>query len=344
MADVARSSSEVFDEDRTNQVTELADKVFGRPPKRVAFPGGTSRSAFIADMGDALYVFARREDTDDAQLEGIVLRTLGPSGLVPNLKAVADRWVVQEYIDGIRLPVLLDETESMAEREALVSQSLESLLQIQEAAHTANLQHRVPKIGVVDKWLWNRTGAAKRISQSIGLTEPDLDREKLVKMMDVKRDEFIKWDARPGNAMVSDGKSIWFDWEDCGRSKALEDLAFVLCDEWTTLDADAEMRLKKQFLPHFNRSMKPDAAELYVHLFGVTHMILRLRMSTKFHTRDGKWWDRDYCLQGDKVGVTPTEAGRLIARARRWSDGIPELAPLDEWLLNLADHYEIKLT
>lgn len=342
MADTARKSSDVFDEERTDQVADLANKVFGRPPKRVAFPGGTSRSAFIADMDDALYVFANRKDDDDAQLEGIVLRMLGPSGLVPRLKAVAGHWVVQEFIDGVRLPLLLDEADDMAERERLVAQSLESLLAIHEAAHQSNLHHRVPKVGTVDKWLWNRTGAAKRISKSIGIREPALDRERLVQLMDVRRDEFIKWDARPGNAMVNEEKCLWFDWEDCGRSKALDDLAFVLCDEWTTLDAEAEARLVSEFLPRFNHSMTPDAAEHYFRLFGITHMILRLRMSTKLHLRDGKWWDRDYCLQGDKVGVTPTEAGRLITRTRRWIDGVAEFHSLATWLDDVSER--LKLT
>jgi len=339
MGDVARKSSAVFDHDRAAQVAALANKVFARPPKRVAFPGGTSRSAFIADMGDAPYVFARRGDKDDAQLEGIVLRTLGQTGHVPKLKAVVDEWVVQEYIPGIRLPVLLDETADMKEREGLVSKSLESLLHIHEEARISNLHHRVPKVGTADKWLWNRTGAAKRVSKSLGIAAPDLDRGKLVDLMDVKRTEFIKWDARPGNAMVNDGRVIWFDWEDCGRSCALDDLAFVLCDEWTALDTVSEQRLEQQFLPLFNTSRSADQAMHYLRLFGVTHIILRLRMAVKLQVRDGKWWDRDYCLEGDKIGVTETETSRLIARGKRWASQVPEWQPIVPWLDDVAAHY-----
>ena len=76
MSALARKSSDVFDEDRTRQVRELSLAVFGRVPKRVAFPGGKTRSAFIADMGDLQAVFAQRDSKEDAQLEGIVLKAL----------------------------------------------------------------------------------------------------------------------------------------------------------------------------------------------------------------------------------------------------------------------------
>ena len=214
MAQTALKSSDVFNDERTAQVEMLSNKVFGRPPERVAFPGGKTRSAFIADMGRSPYVFAKREDKRDAQLEGIVLRTLGPTGYVPKLKAIVENWVVQEFIPGERLPVVLNDMPDMAAREQLLAQSLESLIHIHNAAHTANLHHRVPKIGTVENWLWNRTGAAKRISKSVKLAPPDLDREAIVELLDVKRDEFIKWDARPGNAMVAKNHINWFDWED----------------------------------------------------------------------------------------------------------------------------------
>ena len=341
MTNAVRKTTDVFDEDRTAQVAALSNKVFGHSPKRVAFPGGKSRSAFIADMGDAPYVFAKRSNRGDAQLEGIVLRTLGPSGYVPRLKAVVDQWVVQEWVPGERLPVVLNQTADMESRKLRVSEALECLIHIHNEAQSANLHHRIPKIGSVDKWLWNRTGAAKRISKSVGLRAPELDRDKLVRLMDVKRDEFVKWDARPGNAMVGDQGTIWFDWEDCGHSKALDDLAYLLCDEWTNLDEQSEAELLKSYFPFFNRSLSQERGQHYLRLFGVTHMILRIRMAQNFHTRDGEWWDRDYCLNGDKVGVTPFEMNREINRASRWADGVSELKPLVPWLQSLQDHYQL---
>ena len=339
LTNAAKKSSEVFDHDRSSDVARLSNRVFGRPPKRVAFPGGTSRSAFIADMGDETFVFAKRENVSDSQLEGIVLRTIGDTGYVPKLKAVIEDWVVQEYVAGTRLPVLLNDSQDMNQREELVGSSLESLIHIHDAAYSANLQHRVPKVGTVDKWLWDRSGAAKRISNSIGISYPKLDREELVRLMDVKRNEFVKWDARPGNAMVNDNRVIWFDWEDCGRSNALDDLGFVLCDEWTCLDQASESRLLDKYFPFFNRSLSKQNGEHYLRVFGVIHMVLRMRMALKLRSRENKWWDREYCLQGDKVGVTQQEFDRLVVRSKRWADGVHELKPFLPWLDELSERY-----
>ncbi|MFD0917866.1 phosphotransferase [Pseudahrensia aquimaris] len=336
-----KKSSDVMNEDRTAEVAALAKKAFGREPKRVAFPGGTSRSAFVADMEDGIYVFADRKEPDAAQLEGIVLRNLGPSGSVPKLQGVYGNWVVQEFVGGARLPVALDDAKSAEERELLVDLSLVSLLNIHEQARSLNLAHRVPKAGTAENWLWNRTGVAKRISRSAGIDIPDLDREKLVKLMDVKRDEFIKWDARPGNALYDGERVIWFDWEDCVRSKALDDLAFVLFDEWTNIEPEAENRLMEKYLPLYTRGLSPQRAEHYLRLFGVTHCMLRLRRALKLHRRENKWWDRDYCLQHDKVGVTHEESSRIINRIRRLSDGVEEWKPLQDWTLQVAQHYKL---
>ncbi|MEP1207360.1 MAG: hypothetical protein ABJM29_15395 [Rhizobiaceae bacterium] len=341
MAEAARKASDVFNQQRSEQVETLSQRVFGRSPERVAFPGGTSRSAFIVDMGRAPYVFAKRGNKADAQLEGIVLRTLGPSGYVPKMKAIVENWVVQEFVAGERLPVVMDATESMVERQRYVADALESLAHIHQQAHSANLHHRVPRIGTVDNWLWNRTGVAKRISKAAGLTPPELPRAELVELMDVKRDEFVKWDARPGNAMVTEDRVLWFDWEDCGRSKALDDLGFVLCDEWMDLDAETEAHLLKTYFPFFNRSLSQQQGEMYLRLFGVIHMMLRIRMAQKLYHREDKWWDRDFCLKGDKIGVTATEMGRQVNRIRRWADGVEQFNSLSPWLDDLADRYRL---
>ncbi|MEM9734840.1 MAG: hypothetical protein AAF903_15375 [Pseudomonadota bacterium] len=336
-----RDAGAVFGEERHKMVSDLSLKVFGKLPKRVAFPGGESRAAFVVDMGHAVFVFARREDKADAQLEGIVLRTLGPTGFVPNLRAISEDWIVQEFIEGTRVPVMLDQAADEATRMQLINGCLQSLVGIHDAAHTMNLRHRMPKLGVAENWLWNRTGAAKRISNAAGMKAPDLDREALVRLMEVKRDEFIKWDARPGNAMVATDRTVWFDWEDCGRSKTLDDMAFVLCDEWTALEEKTVQTLKAGWFKSFNRSLSADHGMDYLHHFGVCHMVLRLRSALKLFHRKDEWWDRDYCLQGDKVGVTPQETGRLVLRLKVWAGDATLFRPLLPWLDDVAARYDI---
>ncbi|MEE9314771.1 MAG: phosphotransferase [Rhizobiaceae bacterium] len=315
--------------------------IFGRLPERVAFPGGPSRSAFVVDMGDAAFIFAKRKSVGDARLEADVLQSLGETGYVPKLRAVRKRWVVQECLLGHRLPVLLDQMDAMEERKETVTKALNSLLHIQEAAMADGLQHRVPEIGIAKDWVWNRTGAAKRMSNQIGIQEPALDRQWLTKCMDVERTEFIKWDARPGNALVDGERAYWFDWEDCGRGIALNDLAFVLCDEWMNLDAAAQTSLEQHFLPLFNRTKSPDEGYEYLRVFGVTHTVIRLRMALKYRIKDGRWWDRQKCLAGDKVGVTESETSRLISRGKRLANDVPQLRPYIAWFDEIAAYFDI---
>ena len=46
---------------------------------------------------------------------------------------------------------------------------------------------------------------------------PELDEPSLIALLRVKTPAFIKWDARPGNAIVNkNGTITWFDWEHCG--------------------------------------------------------------------------------------------------------------------------------
>ena len=340
MESARKLSSEVMSRERTDRVKELALRFFGRVPKRVAFPGGTSRSAFVVDMGHGVFVFANREDPDTAQLEGIVLKNLAATGRVPKLVGVHAGWVVQECLEGDRLPVSLDRLNDDVEREPLLVAAIESLLVIHDCAASEKLAHRVPKLGVAENWLNRRVATADEISRAVRIPFPDIDHERIVSKLDVRRDEFVKWDARPGNALVQGAGVAWFDWEDCGRSKALDDLVFLMLDEWNPISAQLEEKLLSRFLGDFCRSQSRDEGEEYFRLFGVTHCIIRLKSALKLHSREGKWWDREYCLMNDKVGVTAEETSRLMDRIRRYSDGVAELKSLAYWAQEIEKKYE----
>lgn len=341
-----KAEANPIDGERREHVTQLAQRMFGRDPRRVAFPGGRSRAAFLADMGEngeapQPWVFARRADKGDAGMEGIVLKALQGSGHTPRVKGVWRDWVVQEALPGVRLPLALDDEPDETARIAMVERALEGLANIHATAQRTGLHHRVPKVGTVDKWLWDRTGAAKRISLDAGIHAPQIDREWLVERMDVRRTHFVKWDARPGNAMLHGDTVSWFDWEDCGRSVPLDDLAFVLFDEWTPLSNEATAALVARHTDTFNPTLGREEGALYLRLFAMTHTVLRLRMALKLRNRDDEWWDREYCLEGDKVGVTATETARLIRRGRWLADEVTQLAPYGPWLAAIAERYGI---
>jgi len=334
-------ASKVLSKEREQEIAELSKTVFDRLPERVAFPGGKSRSAFLVDMGDKYYIYAKRGRRGDARVESRVLKALQGSGFTPELTAVAGEWVVQEYLSGIRLPVYLNQLKSMSDREQVVGSAIESLINIYRKAEQGNLADHLPAIGEAREWFYSRTGAAKRMSNDLKLPVPNVDRNLLTDIMHGPRDRFMKYDARPGNALVDGSHVYWFDWEDCGAGDPIEDLAFILCDEWMNLDASAESRLIERFLPFFAHERSLEEVRRQLTVYGLVHVTVRLRMALKYRCRDKKWWDRDVCLAGDKVGNTPTETARLCDRGIRWAGQLPELHGFTPWFREIIDYFEL---
>lgn len=328
-----------LDGERRKEVEALAQRFFGRAPERVAFPGGKSRSAFIADMGaDGLVVMAKRDDERDAQLEATVLKGLSASGCTPRFVARHGVWLVQECVPGTRLPILLD--REPATREMRIGEALDGLLAIRAAAAESGLVHRVPKLGVRSGWFAARIAEMAEAAARLDIAPPALDVPGLSRILDVRHRDFVKWDARPGNALVGDdGRTTWFDWEDCGRHDSMDDLVCLLADEWTPLDAAQEERILDRYLPRFAGRRSADEARRDHAVMTMVQIGFRMRLAVGYWAKRERWWDREHCLNGDKVGVTPQEVGRLIERGRRTADGhaltrpyLPFLDALEERL------------
>lgn len=328
---------------RREEIEALCKRAFGRIPNRVAFPGGRSRSAFMAEIGDERFVLAKRDSPGDAAIEGIVMKVLSRTGLVPRVIRVVDEWVVQELVDGVRLPVYLDGLETVREREAALDLALSSLAELQTFAHTENLHHRVPRVGPDRDWSDGNLMRARKISEIVDIAPPLLDYGKLETLFTLDPREFVKADARPGNALVCDGRIVWFDWEGCGRRHSLDDLAFVLSDEWTAIDPETESRLIDKHLASFARKRSETEAHDYLMAFGVFHMMARMHRAIRYRYRDGEWWSREKCLHNDKIGVTPTEVGLMCDRARRWSLRVAPLHTLAPWCENLMEKLDLAL-
>ncbi len=62
---------------------------------------GDGRKTVVAVVKNQRFVLSRRSSSARARLEAEALRRLEATGLVPNLIAVEDPWVVQEHVVGI---------------------------------------------------------------------------------------------------------------------------------------------------------------------------------------------------------------------------------------------------
>lgn len=307
------------DYERLSGASEACHRLLGWRPDTIEFPGGKSRKSVRARGPDGSVIITRRRAGGRGELEANVLRNLSErTAAVPKVLEFDGTWLIQEDIGERRLSQALA-TASEAEGERWLTAALDSLLEIQDTAHTNAIGVRAPRIGTRADWIAKLLSMPQQIGEHLGVAAPELPTRELTNMLNVGEPVFIKWDARPGNAIVRKDESVaWIDWEHCGRRHPLDDLAWLFGDEYTPYWPDVENELIGPFLKKFAPTDTEDTAGAYLATFGTFHMCVRLGLILE-HKGEGTWWDEDYCLIRDKIGVTAPAAKRLCTRGARWA-------------------------
>jgi hypothetical protein len=316
------------DFDDLNRVVSV---LTGESADHFVFPGGYTRKSAVAVYADGRrLVVTRRRSESRAELEAGVLSALKAGGApVPAVIKREGRWIVQEYLAGPRLSEALDRTDAAGGRR-LIAAAVESLHFVQEAARQTGLEDKVVVIGNKPEWLETLAHMPERIGEHLDLPAPTRDIGAVTALLRVDTPRFVKWDARPGNAAVQeDGSIAWFDWEHAGRRNRLDDLGWLLGDEWSPDDPVLEEEIFARHLGNFGNG-DPRADRDYLATFGTLHMCVRLSLILS-RKKGEEWWDRQKSLQGDQIGVTLQEAGKLTRRAARWAAASPLLASLPAW-------------
>lgn len=275
-------------------------------------------------MPGSSYIVTWRAHPARAALETGVLSELRAAGApVPAVIAHDDEWLIQQDLGPRRLSsALAAPVDRVGDR---VAAAAGGLLLCQMAADRTALSRRVAPIGVTPEWFTALLSIPGRIAARLGLPDPAIGASITPAQITPRRLSFVKWDARPGNAVLVDGSSDdnavgWVDWEHCGARDALDDLVWLLCDEYMPDDAGLEAAVLKRFLPLFAMLSKrsPDDALVYLSRLGSLHTCMRLALVLE-HKGDGAWWKAAACERSDRVGVTAEAARRLCARGARWS-------------------------
>jgi aminoglycoside phosphotransferase (APT) family kinase protein len=292
---------------------------FGQEPDRIQTPGGRRRRTIIVEYGPDLYVVSRRKTVARARLEEQVLKALAPTDHVPGFVARSERYLVQEYVPGQRLTQAF-ETATPRQQRHLVDLALQTLAQLQSAAAQTDLSDQAPAIskrkGLEDSLLTR----PDRIAAMLDIAVPKFDRAALRRDFTAGAPLFVKWDARPGNALVRpDGSVCWFDWEHSGCYASQADPAWFLADEWC---------------PDFGEDPAPGgfapaalAGSPEFLSFAILHSCHRLWLILD-RKGSGRWWSYESCLKNDYIGVTAQHVDRICTRAARWAsqlDGAGEL-------------------
>lgn len=303
---------------------KLADKcgrLLGEKVTSLQYPGGRSRRSFRLILKNNNSAIASiRPKTFRAKTERRVLSELSSRGAaVPSLLASDGRkLLIQQEIPGERLAEAMH--RAGANRvEQVLDGALTSLSYAHRAGSDAGFDGRLPTLGGSFEWLVGLLDRPAVIGNFLDVPARRPMLTELESLLAVRKPRFVKWDSRPGNAMVrDDGKVYWFDWEHCGARNRLDDMAWLLTDEYVPDLPVVEERLIERHIESFADDLSVDEAKQYLSAYGVFHLSVRLGLICKFRIR-GDWWNHDYCVGEDKVGVTWECMHRVCRRGERWA-------------------------
>jgi hypothetical protein len=310
--------------------------LLGLNPQRMEQPGRRRWPTFRAYAPGKSVIITRRKDQRRATLEAGVLSELAATGApVPRVLAFDGEWLIQEDLGARRLSQALA-AGTPAEIEAWLDRALGSLARIHRAAASVGLPDRVAGIGTRPGWVSNLSRAPSRVGAALGHTPPALPHDALDRALGSSHATFVKWDARPGNAVAGDGDVTWFDWEHCGCREPLDDMAWLLTDEYTPDLPDVEDRLIAGHLETMAAPGSKDAPLEYLMAFGALHTCIRLRLVLG-DRKDGRWRDGKACLEHDKIGTTFDYARTLCERGARWASRARLTEALVPWFRALPE-------
>ena len=213
--------------------------------------------------------------------------------------------------------------------------ALHSLADIQQAGSAHGLDTQLKPLGASGRWLQALFSRPQVLGNFFNIPAPAIDTAALETMLAARAPRFIKWDSRPGNAIARpDNQVFWIDWEHSGTRNRLDDMVWLLADEFVAERPEIETRLLSKFIPDFADDLSIEQATRYFYAMGVFHSVVRMGLIFRYK-KDGSWWSFQKCLAGDKVGVTRRNIRRICLRGERWSRMNVETAALAEWFAEM---------
>ena len=347
------------EQDFATAAVERVHSLLGARVEALEWPAGRGHDSLRARLPGGSVIVTRRPSLRRAELECFVLRALkARQAPVPALLAAEGQWLIQEDLGGLRLSVALNGGDPRAGELALDA-ALGALSRIHEAGRAAGLEQQVVALGATRDWLLRLIDLPRRLGDHLGAAAPALETERLLRVLTPERPLLIKWDARPANAaLADDGRSDdlaedgdpeadgermrepprigWYDWEHCGCRNPLDDMAWLLCDEFVPVWPEIESRLIERHLFAFAAGRPASEALIGLRSFGTLHMTQRLALIVD-RKGEGPWWRWSRCLERDHIGVTAQAASRLCQRAALWAEEAPLLSGLAPWFRTLPE-------
>lgn len=308
------------------QIADAAHRIFGTRVEKMTAPGGRKRASIRVHLPDRTVIATYRPATRRRDMELKVLRRLSEEGAgVPKLLGVHDTILFQSDAGSRRLTSELVRCRN-EDLEQLVTRTYESLWEIKAAARRSGLVADVPPVATGLEWLRDFTHEARNLSSRLGVRSPRLKLAPLAQSLVTLPVDFIKWDARPGNAAVQDdGSIVWFDWEHAGRRRGVEDFAFLLGDEFWTLPPTQSLSLFARSCPH-----DPDPLMPLLRRFSTMQIVQRISLIESQQRKHG-WNREDRARRYDRIGTAPELLHRLRDHGIEMALADPLTEPLVDW-------------
>ncbi len=331
---VSSSTRAVF----LGEISRLCEEQLGVGAIQLEFPGGPYRSSFRAHLENSTSVIiTRRTFHGRATMEAMILdRLYSHKANVPAPFGFNGLVLIQEDLLGERLADMevLQTAEGYIR---LISAALAGLNRLHTMAQDIGLDQMVYPMGQHTDWLVALLDRSMVVGTYLGVPSPTVPVAALFDLLTLIRPRFIKWDARPGNAIVRDDETIgWFDWEHCCARHHLDDMVWLLCDESLPDHlASEETQLIESYLNLFADGRSEGEAHEYLRSMGVFHCCTRLGRLLHAKAR-GSWTDADQQLE-KPLGTSLTAAVRLARRGARWAEHSDYARPLAAWFRQVAE-------
>lgn len=309
------------------------ERLIGARVASMQYPGGKSRQTvkLLLRKGNKVYI-SQRSSKYRADIERLILTTMAKSD-APAPKLLGSdgkKTLIQEDIPGQRLTQAIHKQDSATIHRHL-DNALSSLTAIHQAGSEHGLDEQLNVLGDSEEWVYSLIDRPRILGDFFDIPAPELDIAVLADKIKIRSPRFVKWDARPGNAIATEAEKIyWIDWEHSGCRNRLDDMVWLLADEYLPDRPEIEAELIEKYLPEFADDLSPEKAREYFYTLGVFHLCVRLGLIFK-NKEDGSWWNYERCLAGDKVGVTRRNARRLCMRGKRWAEKTKQTQPLAQW-------------
>lgn len=307
------------------ELDDFCRSTWGQIPDAVEKPGGPRRKTVVVRIGEDCFVVSKRNSSSRARLEAAALDSFSGTGQVPRLVLQDKEWVVQERIVGERLSLRMEMAEADGRRNLMIAAS-RGLISLQQAGTATALLEIAPRIGARPGWFEDFARLPTHLADRMGIVIDDYDGSLIAPSLQGETRVFVKWDARPGNALVTkNDKLVWFDWEHCGTGSPEDDLVWFFADEATPTDEPATRVAIAYAADVFG--LEHTKLETRFLRKAVLHSIQRLLLILD-RKGNGSWWSVREIMERDHVGVTPAHVRRLCVRATAWTRLLPEMQPL----------------